>query len=138
MRTAVVFFGVHKREKLRNVAQELAQGIEEQGCHVDLIDATRDVNTKLTIYHYIAFGTENLTLFGGKISDQIAKYLASSGIVTGKRSFAFILKGGLRPEKTLSALMKAMEHEGMSLKYSDIINSPEEAREIGKQLHIAT
>lgn len=138
MRTAVVFFSVNKREKLRDIAQALAKGMEEQGCHVDLIDAERDVNAKLTIYHYIAVGTEPLSAFGGKISGSIEKYLANSGIVTGKRSFAFILGGGLRPGRTLTALMKAMEHEGMYLKYSDIISTSENAREIGKQLHITS
>ena len=138
MRTAVVFFSSKNRDKLRNIAGELAKGIEERGYHVDLIDANHDVNTKLTIYNYIALGTESLTPFGGKISNSIGEYLANSGIVSGKRSFAFILGSGLRTVKTLSALMKAMEHEGMYLKYSEIIKSEEYARELGRQLHIDT
>jgi menaquinone-dependent protoporphyrinogen IX oxidase len=138
MRTAVVFFSVNKRDKLRAIAGELAKGIEEQGCYVDVIDANRDVNSKLTIYNYIAVGTEQLSAFGGKISESIQKYLANSGIVAGKRSFAFILGGGVRTSKTLTALMKNMEHEGMYLKYSEVINSPEDAREIGRQLHITS
>jgi len=32
--------------------------------------------------------------------------------------------------------MKGMEKEGMFLKYSTILNSPQEAEEIGKRLHI--
>ena len=138
MRTAVVFFSIKNRNKLRKIAQNLAQGIEEQGYYVDVIDANHDVNTKLTIYNYIALGTESLTPFGGKISESIGNYLANSGIVRGKRSFAFILGGGLRTAKTLSVLMNTMEHEGMYLKYSEVIGKAEEAREIGRQLHITT
>lgn len=138
MRAAVVFYSVNKRNKLRDIAQAVARGIEDQGCHVDLIDANKDINTKLTIYNYIAFGTESVNLFGGKISSHVATYLANSGIVTGKRSFAFILNSGLRTGKTLSALMKVMEHEGMYLKYSEALSTPEEAREIGTELHITS
>jgi len=138
MRTAVIFFSINNNEKLRNIAQALAAGIEKQGCYVDLIDGDRDINSKLTIYNYIAVGTESTTPFGGKISNKVTEFLANNGIVTGKRSFAFILRSGLRTTKSLTMLMKAMEHEGMFLKYSDIIGSVDEAKEIGEQLHITT
>jgi hypothetical protein len=32
--------------------------------------------------------------------------------------------------------MRNMEKEGMYLKYSSVLNSPQEAEEIGKRLHI--
>jgi menaquinone-dependent protoporphyrinogen IX oxidase len=137
MRTAVVFFADKKRDRVLEVAQELARGIEEQGYHVDVIDGDRDVNTKLTIYNYIAVGTVALNLLSGKLSEKISKYLASAGIVAGKRSFAFVLGGGLRNGKVLSLLMKTMEHEGMIIKYSDIFNKPSEAKETGRKLHIS-
>lgn len=137
MRIAVVFFGAKQRENIRSISQGLVKGIETQGCQVDLIDGSRDVNTKLTIYNYIAVGTESVNLFGGKISKKIAEYLAGSGIVTGKKSFAFVTSSGFRSQKTLSALMKAMEHEGMFLKNSTVLSSQDEAFEIGKSLHIS-
>jgi hypothetical protein len=135
MRAAVLFYADRQREKLREHAAALARGIEEQGHHVDLVDGTADVNTGLTIYGYIAIGTVSTGMIGGKIPGSIGKHLAGAGMVTGKRSFAFTLKG-LGSSKTLHNLMKAMEHEGMFLKYSKIFESEEEALETGRQLHI--
>jgi hypothetical protein len=136
MRVAVVFFEGKNRDKTLGIAKGLSQGIEAQGHQVDIVDGDHDVNTKLTIYQYIAVGTSALNTFGGKITDKVAKFLAGSGIIAGKRSFAFAVKGGLRITKTLSAIMKAMEQEGMYLKYSEILSSPTEAEAIGKRLHI--
>jgi hypothetical protein len=38
--------------------------------------------------------------------------------------------------KALSRLMKSMEKEGMLIKNSSILASPQEAQEIGKRLHV--
>ncbi|RKX79896.1 MAG: hypothetical protein DRP87_01565 [Spirochaetes bacterium] len=136
MKVAVVFFADKNREKLLNISKALARGVEAQGHHVDLIDGFKDVNSKLTIYEYIAVGTAAVSPFGGKIPERISKFLSSAGIVAGKRSFAYVLKEGLRAGKTLVKLMNTMEHEGMFLKYSEVLCSPEEAEEVGKRLHI--
>ena len=135
MRVAVLFYADRQRDKLRAHAAALAEGIEAQGHQVDLMDGNRDVSTSLTIYRYIAAGTVATGLFGGKIPEAIGRHLASAGTVTGRRSFAFTLKGP-GSSKTLHNLMKAMEHEGMFLKYSKVFESEEDARETGRQLHI--
>jgi flavodoxin len=136
MRIAVVFFPTSQRDKLREVSKALASGIEGQGHRIDLIDGSRDVNTKLTIYEYIAVGVEVPTFFGTKIPDAVKRFLSESGIVAGKRSFAFVLKKPFGAGKALGRLMKTMESEGMFLKLSDVLSSAEEAREIGKRLII--
>ncbi len=137
MRTAVVFFAEKKRDRILEVSQELAKGIEEQGYHVDVIDGDRDINTKLTIYNYIAVGTVALNFMNGKISGKISRYLSNAGIVAGKRAFAFVIDNGIRNVRALTSLMKAMEQEGMIIKYSDIFNQPSEAKETGSKLHIS-
>ena len=136
MKVAVVFFAGSGRAQLVNIAKGVVQGLEQQGHQVDLIDGDRDVNVKLTIYEYIAVGTSGLSLWGGRISDRIGNFLANSGIITGRRCFAFISRGCIRKTKTLRELMKRMEHEGMYLKNSAILNTAEEATEIGKRLHV--
>ena len=50
--------------------------------------------------------------------------------------FAFVVKGGLRSQKTLSLLMKAMEGEGMYLKFSDVLKKPDVAYALGKRLNV--
>jgi len=136
MRVAVVFVPQAKRDKLIEISKALATGIESQGHQVDLVDASRDVNTKLTIYEYIALGTEVVSMFGGKIPEKVTEYLTASGIVGGKRCFAFVTKKAIGAEKGLQRLMKKMESEGMLLKFSDVLSSPAEATEIGKRLKI--
>jgi flavorubredoxin len=136
MRAAVVFFSAMSRDRILSIARSLARGIESQGHQVDIVDGTRDVNTKLTIYQYIAVGTEPLSNFGGKIPDKVGHFLNSSGMVAGKRSFAFVTKNLAGSPKALSRLMKSMEKEGMFLKYSAILSNAQEAEEIGKRLHV--
>jgi hypothetical protein len=134
MRVAVVFFPDKKRELLRNIAKGLVQGIEAQGHYVDLVDGIRDMGKRLTIYQYVAIGTE-CTGFG-KTPEKISHYLSQAGSVVGKKCFAFITKTVLGAQKGLLNLMKRMEHEGMYLTYSDILTSPEHAEAVGKKLHL--
>ena len=136
MRTAVVFFSGNSREQILNLSRALARGIEAQGNQVDIVDGNHDINTKLTIYKYIAVGTEQISTLGGKIPQQVNQFLNSSGMVSGKRCFAFVPKKMLGAGKALSRLMKVMEKEGMYLKNSSIFTSAQEAEEVGKRLHI--
>ena len=136
MKVAIVFIGENKREKLLNVAKGLAKGLESQGHQVDIVDGNRDVNTKLTIYNYIVIGTEAISTFGGKIPDKVSTYLANGGMISGKRSYAFVVKTFFGAVRALLRLMKTMEAEGMFLKNSQIIQSELEAEEIGKRLHV--
>ena len=136
MRVGIVFFSGNERDKMLSVSKGLVRGIESQGHQVDTIDGEHDVNAKLTIYNYIVLGAVGVGTVGGKIPEKIAHYLSASGMISGKKSFAFVLRKGMRLTKTLRYLMAAMEHEGMFVKFSAILSSQEEAEVIGKRLHI--
>ena len=136
MRTAVVFFSTTSRDRILGMAKSLAKGIEGQGHQADIIDGDHDVNAKLTIYQYLAIGTEPVSGFGGRIPEKVTQFISSSGMVSGKRSFAFVSKSTFGSGKALSRLMRSMEQEGMFIKNSAIITSPTEAEEIGRRLHI--
>lgn len=137
MRVAVVFVPGKNRDKLLSISKALAKGIESNGHRVDLVDASRDVNTKLTIFEYIAVGTQPITFFTGKVPERLSMFLKNSGMVVGKKSFAFTTKKGLGTDKALSRTMKTMEAEGMFLRFSEILSSEVEAEEIGKRLKIS-
>jgi menaquinone-dependent protoporphyrinogen IX oxidase len=137
MRAAVVFFAVKNRDEVLSIARALAKGMESQGHQIDVVDGMRDVNTKLTLHSYIAVGTEAVSLFGGKIPEKVAFFLASAGHIVGKRSFAFVRKTPFGANGALLRLMKAMEREGMYLKYSEIIRTAEAGEEIGSRLHMS-
>ena len=123
MRVAVVYYAEKQKELLRELSQALARGIQTQGVMVDVFNA-RDLTGRLTIYQYIALGTEVSGNFGGKIPEG------------GKRSLAFLAAKGLRKEKSLLNLMKGMESEGMFVSYSDIIAGTAAAESLGKTLDI--
>jgi menaquinone-dependent protoporphyrinogen IX oxidase len=137
MRVAVVFFNGKSRDKVRQLAAALGKGIEKQGHQVDLFDGVKDANVKLTIYQYLVIGAEGVSAFGGKLPEQVHTFLAAAGVVSGKKSFAFVPTSTFGSAKALSLLMKAMEGEGMFLKNSEIVRSPQEAEEIGKRLHVS-
>lgn len=136
MRIAVVYFPAGGGNRLKSLAQAVAAGVEEQGHTVHLIDASREHDKKLTMYEYLCIGTEPVSFLSGKVSENIQRYLSSSGVVAGKRCFAFVAKRGLATGRCLSRLMSRMEGEGMFLKYSEVLSSPEQAKEISKRLNI--
>lgn len=137
MRVAVVFFSGKRREKILEICKALIRGIVAQGHQADIVDGDRDVSTKLTVYQYIVVGTEATSTIGGKIPEKVGSFLSGAGQVTGRRSFAFVLKSFISAPRALARLMHAMEKEGMFLKNSSILTSAVEAEEIGKRLHIA-
>lgn len=135
IRVAVVYYGETKERKLRSLAQALAKGVEKQGHQVDVINGKKETQRVLTPYKYIVFGTEVLSWWKGRIPRGVAEYLSQSGIVTGKRCCAFVNKR-LGSERGLKNLMRAMEHEGMMLHYSEIFSNEEEAEMIGKIIEV--
>jgi len=132
MRIALVYFPAKGSDALVPLAKAMARTFEAAGHFVDVIEARADESPHLTGYDYIVFGTESAGAFG-KIPEGIPHYLAQAGMLTGKRSMAFFRKGGLRPEKALFRLMKAMEVEGMMVNYSDIVASESAASEIARE-----
>jgi hypothetical protein len=136
MRVGIVYFENTMNKKLTTIVENLAEGIKSQGHQVDIINGNKDINSKLTIYNYIAIGTESINFLGGKIPPRVTSYLSNSGIIKGKRSYGFTIRNSLRTQKTLGKLMSVMEHEGMYLKKSDIISTQNEAKIIGSKLHI--
>jgi flavodoxin len=136
MRVAIVFFSGRKRDLLMALSKAVARGIEKQGHQADTFDGIKDSNLKLTMYQYVVIGAEPTGSFGGKIPDSLAPFLANSGAVAGKKSYAFVSKARFGAVKSLTLLMKRMEAEGMLIKTSDILRTIVEAEEIGRRLHI--
>lgn len=135
IRAAVLYFPKNPSSPLKRVADSLAAGLRLQGAQVDLVDGSRTRDFKLTGCHYIAVGTDVRSLFRGGLPPELAPALANGGIVTGKRSFAFVC-GGAGSAKTLMKLMKALEHEGMIVRYSEVLTKPEDASAVGQRLKL--
>jgi menaquinone-dependent protoporphyrinogen IX oxidase len=131
MRVALVYIPAKAPEALAAVAKAMARALEAAGHFVDLSQARADESPRLTGYDYIVIGTESETAFG-KIPSRVAQFLAQAGTVTGKRSMAFLRKSGLRPEKALARLMKAMEAEGMVVNCAEVVANEAAASEAAR------
>lgn len=137
IRAAVLYFAKPSNQpKLKLLAEALAKGMRKQGANVDVINAVQVRESKLTGYHYLAVGCDVRSLFKGALPPELAPALANGGIVTGKKTFAFVLAAWMGAGPTLLKLMKALEHEGMMLRYSDILAKPDEAEAVGQRLKL--
>jgi hypothetical protein len=112
----------------------LAKGMEMMGHRVDIIDAWTDDGMRLPGYEYIAIAAEPLSFFSAKMPEPLPRVLAAGSSISGKKSAAFIKKGGLRTNRALSNLMKAMEKEGMLINWSDILLNTPHAEAMGKRI----
>jgi menaquinone-dependent protoporphyrinogen IX oxidase len=137
MRVCVLYSDAGNDTTCKELASSLAEGISTQGHIVDTIDMCHDAGKIISFYEYFAIGTSSTSFWGGKIPDHVTSFLKQSGSISGKRCFAFVSKRGIRQAKTLQTLMRAMESQGMYLKYSDILSNRGYAKEVGKRLIIS-
>jgi hypothetical protein len=126
MRVAVVFIPAGRSsEPLASVARSMTRALESAGHRVEEFLSSGGEHPRLTGYDYVIVGTEPSSLFG-KIPARVPETLAGSSSLAGKRSMAFVRKGGLAPAKALSRLMSAMEAEGMIVNCGEIVSGPED------------
>lgn len=136
MKACILYYDKVNKTLCKELSAALAKGIQEQSHDCDIVDMAKETGKIISYYDYIGVVTSPLTLWGGKVGDQVASFLKSAGSMSGKRSAAFISKGSIRSTKTMQALFKLMESQGMYLTYSEILPSVGFAKECGKRLKI--
>ncbi|MCL2277479.1 MAG: hypothetical protein FWC21_06220 [Treponema sp.] len=114
--------------------KSLAKGMMAMGHMVDIIDAWTEDGIRLPGYEYVTVVAEPISVFSGKIIDNISRILAGGSSLVGKKSAAFIKKKGLFTNRALFNLMRAMEKEGMRINWSDILFNPPHAEAMGKYI----
>jgi menaquinone-dependent protoporphyrinogen IX oxidase len=137
MRVCVLYEDSGSATVCKDIASGLADGIQMQGHDVELVDMVRESGKIVSYFDYLVLGTSAINFFGGKISSKSEDFLKQGGSISGKRSFAFVSKKGLRQGKTLQTLMKVMEGQGLYLTFSDILPNRAYAKEVGKRLVIS-
>ena len=122
------------KKVIQNLAEGLKRGLEEQG-HTTRIypDDTPSVSgigacKTLFVGSYVTPG------FKPKTPAKLADFLSKTTGIAGKRSVAFLKKGGLGERKALSSLMRDMERQGCYLVDQRVFSSQEEAYRFGKQV----
>lgn len=133
MRAAVIYYCDKQTKYLKKTSEALAEELKKNGATVDVFNA-KDFNRRLLSYQLVAIGTESTGTFGGGIPSGIDKFLISAGPALNVRSYAFVVKKGMRCNKSLLALMRAMEHEGAFLVCSDVLGTAEEIESAGTML----
>lgn len=137
VRAAVLYFAKSSNQpRLKALSEALAKGMRQQGAQVDVVNGTQARDTKLTGYHYIAVGCDVRSLWKGALPPELSGALANGGIITGKKTFAFVLPTVVGSNSTLLKLMKALEHEGMLLRFSDLLAKDTDAEALGKRLKL--
>ena len=114
--------------------KSLAKGMMAMGHMVDIVDAWTEDGVRLPGYEYITVVAEPVSIFSGKIIDNVSRILAAGSSLVGKKSAAFIKKKGLFTSRALFNLMRAMEKEGMRINWSDILFNPPHAEAMGKYI----
>lgn len=138
IRVAVVYFGKSAHAtKLKALSDSLSQGMQQQGAQVDVIPGLQNRDAKLSGYHYVAIGCDVRSLLKGALPPELPQFLATCGVVNGKKAFAFVLHSFLGADATLLKLMKALEHEGMLVRYSEVLAKPEDSRALGQRLKLS-
>jgi hypothetical protein len=133
MRIAIIS-APSQRRSVPDYVLALAKGMESMGHRVDIIDAWTSDGMRLPGYEYIAVVAETLSLFSAKIPEVIPKILAVGSSLGGKKSAAFVKKGGLRSARVLANVMKAMEKEGMLVNWSDTLLNAPHCEAMGKRI----
>jgi menaquinone-dependent protoporphyrinogen IX oxidase len=133
MRIAIVSAPAVKR-KIPDYVHAFAKGMESMGHRVDLIDAWTEDGIRLPGYEYITVIAEPVSFFSGKIANVVSKALSAGSTLVGKKSAAFVKKSGLFSNRALSNVMKAMEKEGMTVNWSDILFNSPHAEAMGKHI----
>jgi len=137
IRAAVLYFAKPSHQpKLKALAEALGRGMRKQGAQVDVINGVQTRDTKLTGYHYLAVGADVRSLIKGVLPPELTGALANGGIITGKKTFAFVPPALVGANATLLKLMKALEHEGMLLRFSEILASEAESEALGQRLKL--
>ena len=133
MRIAVVS-APPERKAPPEYVKALAKGMESMGHYVDVLDAWTGDGYRLPGYEYIAVVTQPRSAFTGKIPDVVSSVLSAASSLVGKKSGAFVMKSGLFTAKALANVMRAMEKEGMTVNWSDILLNPAHAEAMGKRI----
>ncbi|MDR0377759.1 MAG: hypothetical protein LBH70_08205 [Spirochaetaceae bacterium] len=133
MRIAIISAPAQRRG-VPDYVKTLAKGMEAMGHRVDVMDAWTEDGFRLPGYEYIVAVAESVSLFGGKMPEALPKVLSSGSGLVGKKGAAFLRKTGPFTGKAMYNLMRAMEHEGMVVNWSDVILSAPHAEILGKRI----
>ncbi len=135
MKIAFVYFTKSNTKKFNKIAEGFKKELAALGHDLEVIDGNKTQDKKLTPYKFVIIGAEAVSFFGGKLSQNLTRFISNAGMLSGKNSLAFVIKSTIfGTQKSLIRLMGALEHEGLLITSGEIINNREEAASIAKKI----
>ncbi len=136
---AAVLIGIiYSTEKkvIEKLARGLKRGLEEQGHRVQVYTDNDERFSGLAGCRHLFVGSFSTGGFKPKTPMRLKEMLSKTGGISGKRSIAFLAKGGMGERKALAALMNDMEKQGCYIIDQEIFSSEQHAYNFGKSVHL--
>lgn len=124
------------RGALDRLARAVADGLESVGVRAELMkaDPSRTQPISMGAYDLVCVGSPTLGFFRGRAAEDIVEVLARSTRLEGKRTAAFVRRGGFGATRALKQLMAALERQGAWVEDFADLASEQEARAFGARL----
>src|SRR4030042_1361246 len=105
MRIGIAYYA-DKNSKFIDLVKGIEKAVIERGFQAQIIDL-KVTKSSLSMFNFLIIGCNTISMFGGKIPDQLRNSIKQSGNMSSKHCFAFVDKK-LGSFKTLSNLMKIL------------------------------
>jgi flavorubredoxin len=124
------------KKVIEKLARGLQKGLEEQGEIVKIYPDNSNTFRELAPCDHLFVGAYKTSTFKTKTPQRLRDALHKIPGLAGKRSIAFIAKGGMGERKALLALMNDMEKQGCFMVDQHSFASEKEAYEFGKSIRL--
>ena len=121
-----------EKKVIGKLAEALQRGLEEQGHQVKVFSDDTESFTGLAACKTLIVGSYVTGGFKPKTPSRLKDVLSKLGIISGKRSMAFVAKGGIAERKALVQLMNDMEKQGCYMVDQRTFSSEDDAYRFGK------
>lgn len=125
-----------EKKVIEKLVQGLKRGLEEQGHRVQVYADSNENFVGLAGCRHLFVGSFSTGGFKPKTPMRLKEMLHKTGGISGKRSIAFLAKGGMSERKALIALMDDMEKQGCYIIDQEIFSSEQDAYNFGKSVHL--
>jgi flavorubredoxin len=125
-----------EKKVIGKLVEGIRRGLEEQGHQVKLYPDDTSTFTGLAGCKTLIVGSYVTAAFKPKTPSRLYDALSKLGGISGKRSIAFVARGGMGERKSIVQLMKDMEKQGCYIVDQRSFATQEEAYRFAKTLKL--
>lgn len=124
------------KKVIEKLAHALEKGLQEQGHFVKVYPDTSETFAGIAMCKHLVVGSYATSAFKARTPARLRDALNKIPGISGKRSIAFVAKGGIGERKALVSLMEDMEKQGCFMIDQLSFSSEREAYEFGKTVNL--